>query len=349
MATRSGSVPTAVTEASPSGIVTHPRDYRPVWWLPDGHSHTLWAALARRPPPPQVRHERFELPDGDFVDLAHVGQADRPCVLVLHGLEGSLASPHIRTVLQAIDARGWHGVLMHFRGCSGEFNRLARNYHSGDTDDLRCVLSALRERHPGLPFGAVGYSMGGNVLLKYLGESGANSGLAGAVAISVPFELGRAAWRLNQGFSKVYERHLIGSLQRKARAKLRVVPCPLDLTALERWNDFKTWDDRYTAPLHGFRDAEDYYAQASSRQYLKHIATPTLLIHASDDPFLPPASIPVAADLAADVTLELAARGGHVGFVAEPLAGVTEHWLDHRLCSFLATSFGAGVVPAIAR
>ncbi len=337
--------PIRVTEPGRHGRIVPPRDYEPVWWLPDGHTQTLWAALAERPPAPVVTRERFELDDGDFVDLAHVGEPGKPCVVVLHGLEGSLGSPHIRRVLSAIAERGWHGVLMHFRGCSGEFNRLARNYHSGDTGDLRALLAALGERHPGISLAAVGYSMGGNVLLKYLGESAGQTALATAVAVSVPFELGRAAARLNQGFSRVYQRHLIGSLQRKAAAKEKAVPCPIDLSEVRNWNDFRTYDDYYTAPLHGFRDADDYYTRASSRQFLRGIAVPCLVLHASDDPFLPASGIPQAHELGWPVTLELAARGGHVGFIAKAPPGARWAWLEHRMVNFLSEVLDADHRP----
>lgn len=332
-----------MTEPHAHGVVCAPADYRPRWWLPDGHSQTLWAALARRPPLPPITRERLELPDGDFLDLVHAGDPAQPGVLILHGLEGSLDSPYVRALLMAITAQGWYGVLMHFRGCSGEFNRMPRNYHSGDTRDLITVLAELHARHPTRPLAAVGYSMGGNVLLKYLGETGTNAGVVAAAAVSVPFELGRAADRLNRGFSRVYQRHLVGSLQRKVRAKAARMAYPIDLTQLEQWRDFHTYDERVTAPLHGFRDAADYYARSSCRQFLRHIAVPTLLVHAADDPFLPTDAIPVASDLAPSVRLELAARGGHVGFMARRRRGGAHAWLEQRLIDFLSTQLPAGI------
>lgn len=315
------------------GRVTTPPDYAPVWWLPDGHTQTLWAARCRRVPPVQPRPERIELPDGDFVDLAHVGCEGAPLVLVLHGLEGDYRSPYASALLGAIAARGWHGVLLHFRGCSGEPNRLPRSYHSGDTGDLAFVAAQLRRRSNLI--GAVGYSLGGNVLLKYLGESGADAPFAAAAAVSVPFDLAIAADTLNRGFSRVYQRLLVRSLQAKARTKFARVAAPIDLREIDRWNDFRSFDDRVTAPLHGFADAEDYYRRSSCRPFLRRIATPTLVVHAHDDPFLDPRGIPDAHELAPALRLDLVARGGHVGFVS------ARPWLERRLLDFIAGALDA--------
>jgi len=310
------------------GRVLTPPDYAPAWWLPDGHTQTLWAALCRRVPRVYPRCERVELPDGDFVDLAHVGREGAPLVLVLHGLEGDYRSPYASALLGAIAARGWHGVLMHFRGCSGEPNRLPRSYHSGDTGDLAFVAAHLRRRAARMS--AVGYSLGGNVLLKYLGEAGAEAPFAAAAAVSVPFDLGIAADTLNQGPSRLYQRKLVRSLQAKARRKFARISSPIDLRELGQWNDFRTFDDRVTAPLHGFANAADYYRRSSCRPFLRRIATPTLIVHARDDPFLHPRGIPTAEELAPALRLELVARGGHVGFV-----GATP-WLEPHLLDFIA-------------
>lgn len=313
------------------GRITAPTQYAPVWWLPDGHSQTLWAALCRRVPGVVTRTERVALPDGDFVDLAHVGRTGAPIVLVLHGLEGNLHSPYARALMIAIVARGWHGVLLHFRGCSGVPNRLARSYHSGDTDDLAHVVDLLRRRTPALAI--TGYSLGGNVLLKYLGERGADIACAAACAVSVPFDLALAADTLNRGFARIYQRRLVASLQAKARRKFGLIEAPIDLAGLARWTDFRTFDERVTAPLHGFAGAADYYARSSSRPFLRDIAVPTLVVHALDDPFLAAGGIPSAPELGAPVTLELATRGGHVGFVTTE-AG----WLERRITDFIAAA-----------
>ncbi len=311
------------------GRLTTPASYAPVAWLPDGHTQTLWAAFCRRAPAVLARRERIELNDGDFVDLAHVGPEGAPLVLVLHGLEGDLQSPYARALLSATAARGWHGVLMHFRGCSGEPNRLARSYHSGDTGDLARIAALLAARGPALA--VVGYSLGGNVLLKYLGERGTSADCAAACAVSVPFDLAIAADTLNRGFARVYQRRLVASLQAKARRKFARLEAPIDLAELARWRDFRSFDDRVTAPLHGFASAADYYARSSSRPFLREVAVPTLIVHAQDDPFLDPQGIPSAEELAAPITLELAARGGHVGFVATEAS-----WLERRILDFIA-------------
>jgi predicted alpha/beta-fold hydrolase len=316
------------------GRLVEPADYRPVIWLPDGHTQTLWAARCRRVPRPVPRFERVELPDGDFIDLAHVGTPGELTVLILHGLEGDWRSPYASALLAAIEARGWHGVVMHFRGCSGEPNRLARSYHSGDTDDLAFVAGLLTRRSPVLC--AVGYSLGGNVLLKYLGENGEAGSFAAAAAVSVPFDLAVAADTLNRGFARLYQHLLVRSLQARTRARFARVPTPIDLRELARWTDFRTFDDRVTAPLHGFDSAEDYYRRSSCRPWLSRIATPTLVIHALDDPFLDAHGIPTARELAAPVRLELVRRGGHVGFVT------SSPWLEPRLLDFLGAATASG-------
>lgn len=321
------------------GRVTTPDHYRPAWWLPGPHAQTLWAALATSPPLPDLKRERVELPDGDFLDLDHAGTPGAPCVLVLHGLEGGRDSPYVKALLGGIAGFGWHGVLANLRGCSGELNRLPRGYHSGDTGDLAFVAALLRGRLGSRPLVGVGFSLGGNQLLKYLGETRAEALLDAAVAVSVPFELGRAADRLATGFSRIYQRHLVARLQEKTRRKSSALPgYPLDIGSLADWRDFRTFDDRVTAPLNGFRDADDYYQRSSCRSFLRHIARHTLIVHAEDDPFLPLDAIPCAIELAPSVTLELAARGGHVGFIEGALPWRAKRWLEPRILRFLAAS-----------
>ena len=263
-----------------------------------------------------------------------------PIVLVLHGLEGSVASPYARGLLAAVHARGWRGVLMHFRGCSGRPNRLDRGYHSGDTGDIGFIVHTLRARFPGVPLAAAGFSLGGNALLKYLGETGHDAGLQAAAAVSVPYVLATGAARLNSGFSRLYQWHLLRQLRSKVTDKFRgrEQEC-LGLSAgqIQRLDDFWKFDDAITARLHGFRDVHDYYARSSSRQYLNGIRVPTLLIHARDDPFMTPAAIPMPAELADCVTLELSEHGGHVGFVSGKLPWRPRYWLDDRIPDYLQT------------
>lgn len=314
-------------------------DFQAPWWLRSAHLQTIYPTLFRRGPRIALRRERLELDDGDFLDLDWSGGAGGPVVLVLHGLEGSSASPYARGMLGAAHARGWRGVVMHFRGCSGEPNRLPRSYHSGDTGDLARVITRLRERRDVAALAAVGYSMGGNVLLKWLGEQGAGAGLDAAVAVSVPFTLSLAADRLAHGFSRIYQQRLIDDLRTKLRRKFSRGRCPIDLDKASSSRNFWEFDDRVTAPLHGFEDVHDYYARSSSRQYLHGIRVPTLILHAEDDPFMTPEVIPSPDELSTCTRLEVSARGGHVGFVRGRLPWRPRYWIEERIPEFIAGHF----------
>lgn len=315
-----------------------PGAFRPAWWLPGGHLQTLWPALLLRPiPPTAARRERLELPDGDFIDVDWVGKQG-PIVVVLHGLGGSSDSHYARGILRAVALRGWRGALMHFRGCSGEPNRLPRSYHAGDTGDLDMFIASLREREPHTPLAAAGYSLGGSVLLKWLGEQGANAPVKAAVAVSVPYDLADAATRLRRGFSRVYERRLLRCLQQSFAQKCARLPLPWDGRDIASIKSLREFDERVTAPLHGFRDADDYYTRAACRPYLAGIAAPTLLIHAADDPFMSPGVVPGAKELSGSTLLELSPHGGHVGFVSgAPWA--PQCWLETRIPAFFAAHF----------
>ncbi|MGD2112104.1 MAG: hydrolase [Gammaproteobacteria bacterium] len=309
--------------------------FKPAWWLPGAHLQTLYPSLCRRRRRPELRRERLELPDGDFLDLDWNGRRYGPIVLVLHGLEGSLESHYTAGILAALGAQGFRAVLMYFRGCSGEPNRLRRSYHSGDSGDLHYVIDHISRHHPHTPLAVIGYSLGGNVLLKWLGEQGRHAPVATAVAVSVPFDLDAAAVKLERGFSRIYQRHLLGKLRRSVLAKSQRLPPPVPLDALETLTTFRAFDDAVTAPLHGFTGVHDYYARSSSRGYLRRIAVPVLIIHAVDDPFLPASAIPDEEDLAKPVTLELSQRGGHVGFVAGNWPLRAHYWLETRICAHL--------------
>ena len=298
---------------------------------------TMFPVLCRPRAPVAARRERLELHDGDFVDLDWVGEdRARPLVLVLHGLEGSIESPYVRGILRAIEARGWRGLLMHFRGCSGEPNRARRAYHSGETEDLGSVVAHVRKVHGPGPLAAVGYSLGGNVLLKYLGETGEESPFQAAVAVSVPLLLAPCSDRLQRGFSKIYDRWLLMSLLASLKRKRRQVDLDLDLSG-RRIRSIRAFDEHVTAPLHGFSGADDYYAKASSRPYLPRIQTPTLILQARDDPFLTEEVLPSASELGPDVTLEISEAGGHVGYVSGPNPFSPVYWLEQRIPDFLAT------------
>lgn len=312
-------------------------DFQPAWWLPGPHAQTLWPVLCRRRPRLVLRRERLELPDGDFLDLDWTPGAHGPITLVLHGLEGSSDSHYARGLLAALAQRGWRGVVMHFRGCSGQHNRLARRYCAADTADMAHVVNWLHQQEPDTPLAAVGYSLGGNALLKWLGEAGTALPLSAAVAVSVPFLLDATAQRLGQGFSRLYQAHLLRALKRSYRDKFHHrTDGPVSMDQLTKLRDFYAFDDRITAPLHGFADARDYYTRASCRPLLGHIAIPTLILHALDDPFMFPDVAPNAQELSANVRLELSRQGGHVGFVAGRWPWAAEYWLEQRIPAFLA-------------
>lgn len=312
--------------------------FTPPWWLRNAHLQTLWASLVRRVPRPALRRERLELPDGDFVDLDWTTRPDGPVVIILHGLQGSSDSNYARGLSGSLHQQGYRAVLMHFRGCSGEPNRLPRFYHAGDTGDLHTVIHALRAREPHIPLAAVGYSLGGNVLLKYLGQHG-GAPLTCAVAVSVPFDLHDAARRLERGLSRVYQYGLLRSLRLAVREKFQYAPAPINLDDLAEINTIREYDDKITAPLHGFSGVDDYYTKSSCRQFLSRIQTPTLILHAADDPFMTPAAIPAQAELSRHVTLELSERGGHVGFVCGGTPWKARYWLEQRIPDYLKNEF----------
>ncbi len=317
-------------------VSTTGRGFKPAWWLPSPHLQTLWPVVARRKPRIPLRRERWELPDGDFLDLDWIAEGAGPIVVVLHGLEGSVNSHYARGMLNAIRDHGWRGVVMHFRGCSGEPNRLSRGYHSGETSDLNAFVQKLLLDYPDTPVAVVGYSLGGNVLLKWLGEGNGPRPIRCGVAISVPFLLGRTADRLERGLSRVYQWWLLRSMRASATRKARLGLTPFDPVELGRIRTFRSFDDRVTAPLHGFDGVDDYYARSSSRQYLSAIRTPTLIIHALDDPFMFPDVVPGPEELSPAVELQVSAGGGHVGFVQGTLPWKPRHWLETRIPQYLS-------------
>ncbi|MBL8839956.1 MAG: alpha/beta fold hydrolase [Planctomycetes bacterium] len=300
----------------------------PPWWAAGTHGQTLAGHLLRRVHcRGQGERERLETQDGDFLVLEWFGGmppraapiATAPLVLLLHGLEGSSRSGYIVSLAQALAAAGCAAVALNFRGCSGEPNRLPRAYHAGETGDLSFVVATLAQRFPGRPLGVVGFSLGGNVVLRWLGEQGreAAATVRAAAAVSVPYDLARGADHSMSGAGRPYALRLIAELRAKARAKAALVAGRVDLERTLRARTFREFDEAFTAPLHGFRDADDYYTRGSSAPWLSGIAVPTLAIHALDDPFLPSAALPLAALRANPaITLALSDRGGHVGFVA---------------------------------
>jgi predicted alpha/beta-fold hydrolase len=317
--------------------------YTPAWWL-GPHTATVWGRLARREPEPAVRIEQWDTPDGDFLEIARLAPrgdaATAPRLLLLHGLEGGLHSHYARGLFREAAARGWGMDLLLFRTCGPTPNRLPRSYHSGETSDTAFVLDQLAAESSA-PLGLIGVSLGGNVLCKLLGERG--SALAdivrGAVAVSVPFDLARASRWIGRGFGVVYERAFLRSLIPKALAKIARHQELAPLTNVRGARTLWQFDDRFTAPLHGFDSAADYYARASSREYVAGAQRPLLLLSAVDDPFLP---ADVLDDVAARVrgnphiTVEFPHKGGHVGFVSGRSPLRPEYYGEWRAAQFLA-------------
>lgn len=290
--------------------------------------------------------ERWELPDGDFLDLDFGPDPgpDAPVALVLHGLEGGSHRRYVLSVCRALLNRRIRPVAMNFRGCGGEMNRLPRLYHSGETSDAAWVLERLRRDFPGRPLAAVGFSLGGNVLLKLLGErqDGGTGLLDAAVAFSAPMDLSAGCDLLDRtAMGRAYTCFFLHSLKRKVRAKARLLEGLVDLEAVLASRTLREFDDAATAPLHGFRDASEYYHACSSAAFLRGIRVPTLVLHALDDPFLPADAFPAAAlDANPAITAVVHARGGHVGFLEGP-PWALRHWGDEESARFLAEALGA--------
>ena len=316
--------------------------FRPAWWCRGAHLQTIWGGILRRAPRPPLVHERWELPDGDFLDVDELPSGtDEPRVIVLHGLEGSSRSPQVLGMLDQAHRRGWGGVAVNFRGCSSVPNRLRRSYHGGDTGDLAWVIERVQREHPSSSILCVGFSLGGNVLLKYLGERGdaLPEALRAAAAVSTPFDLARSAQALDHGFSRVYGDRLVISLTRKTVQKLSRYPDLVDAGRLARVRTLSEFDELVTAPVHGFANAEEYWAKSSSAQFLARIRRPTLLINAQDDPFLPADALPRAAVQSNPfLTAEFPEAGGHLGFIEGRWPWAARAWAEARAAEFLSNA-----------
>lgn len=311
--------------------------FRAPFWLSHGHAQTIYAYYFAPREQVRFRRERLTTPDGDFIDLDWLDGSQRtPLIVLFHGLEGNSGGHYAQSLMAAVQKKHWRGVVVHFRGCSGEPNRLARAYHSGDSDEINWILRALAQRFPHLPLFAVGVSLGGNALLKWLGEQGSDAGsvVRGAAAVSAPMDLPAAGHALDQGFNKLsYTRHFLVTLRTKALQKVAQHQLTIDKQALRRARTLHQFDDLFTAPLHGFRNADDYWQRASSKPLLSRITVPTLVINALDDPFIPSASLPQKNAVSSAVTLEYPRHGGHVGFVSGTFPGHMR-WLPERLLAF---------------
>ncbi|HYD51026.1 MAG TPA: hydrolase [Gemmatimonadaceae bacterium] len=325
--------------------------YRPAWWTPGPHLRTLWGRLTRRPLRVATRRERWRTPDDDVLEVRRLdppadAAAGTPRFVLLHGLEGGLHSHYVANFFMEAATRHWGMDLLLFRGCNGEPNRARRFYHSGETQDLAFALERIAEDAPGSPIVLAGVSLGGNVLLKYLGEQGSRLPrvIRAAAAVSVPYDLARGCRHLSRGFGRVYERHFLASLRAKALAKLARYPDLFDREALVRAQTLWDFDDVVTAPVHGFRNAAEYYARSSSIHFLDGIRLPTLLFSAEDDPFLPREVLHEVREIAHDnpmLTVDFVERGGHVGFVSGRWPW-RPHWYgEWRVLEFLSQQLAA--------
>lgn len=314
--------------------------FQPAWWLRNPHLQTFAGRYMRRRAAVPLERRRIGTPDGDFLDLDYAPEPapGAPVVVLLHGLEGSTRRGYMSGMFHHLFARGLRGVGMNFRGCGGEPNRVARFYHSGETGDLAHVVAELRDRHPGRPIGAAGFSLGGNVLLKHLGERGDDTGIAAAVAVSVPYDLAGCAARLSSGLpGRAYGAHFLRALKRKVRAKRHLLEGVVDVERALAARTLRDYDDQLTAPLHGFSGADDYYDRADVRRHLPNIRVPTLLAQSRDDPFLPRGAIPEGAVAAnPHITAAFTDRGGHLGFVEGGLPWRRRFWAERMAAGFLA-------------
>lgn len=311
--------------------------YRAPRWLRGGHAQTIYPAVLLRVPRPRYRRERWETPDGDFIDLDHIagGPADAPLVILFHGLEGGSSSHYARALMAAVRQAGWDGVVVHFRGCSGEPNRLPRAYHSGDAAEIGWILERFARSAPQRPRFAAGVSLGGNALLKWLAEAGpqARARIGAAAAVSAPLDLMAAGDALGRGLNLIYTRMFLATLRRKTVDKALRFPGQVDAVRARRARTLREFDDAVTAPLHGYRGVDDYYTRASAKPVLARVQLPTLVLNARNDPFLPGRHLPRRDEVSQAVHLEQPEEGGHAGFASGAFPGNVD-WLPQRLLAF---------------
>ncbi|AXF09045.1 alpha/beta hydrolase [Paraburkholderia graminis] len=346
----------ASVEAAVEATVEVAKDllYRAPLWLPNKHVQTIVPSLFARRPSVSFRRERWDTPDGDFIDvdwvrhdnapasvmtadaaLSQSPSAEAPLLVLFHGLEGSSASHYASSLMAAAREYGWHGVVPHFRSCSGALNRLPRFYHLADSNEVDWILRRLRAAHRG-PLVAAGVSLGGNVLLRWLGErrEDAASVVHAAAAISTPIDVHAGGRALSQGFGMIYTRSFLKTLKQKADQKLVQFPGLFDRGAMLASRTMYEFDNVVTAPLHGFRDTDEYWSVATTRPLLPHIQVPTLVLNARNDPFLPAEALPSRHEVSAAVELDQPRHGGHAGFMTGPFPGRID-WLSRRVFGYL--------------
>jgi predicted alpha/beta-fold hydrolase len=302
-------------------------------WLPGGHLQTIVPAICIRKPPLAYRRERWATPDEDFIDVDFIdGKPEQPLLVLFHGLEGSSDSHYARALMGHIAALGWSGAVPHFRGCSGELNQAPRFYHSGDAQEVDWIVRRLAQRRPA-KFYAVGVSLGGNALLRWLGESQQQAGIIDAAcAVSAPLDLAGGGAALSRGFNMLYTRLFLQTLKPKCLHKLKQFPDLFDRDTMLRARNLYEFDNIVTAPLHGYRDTDDYWHRASAKHVLNDITVNTLVLNAKNDPFLPARHLPRSAS--SHVRLEYPDHGGHVGFANGAPPGRLD-WLPRRIVRFL--------------
>ena len=312
--------------------------FNPAWWLSNRHLQTLAPKLFRLSLSLTTLSERIELPDGDFVDLAWTEMPStdepKPIVVILHGLEGSKDSHYAKGMLDAIKRKGWIGVLMHFRGCSGTINRHAISYHGAYINDVAHLTDLLVCRYPDSPLAILGFSLGGNVLTQYLSKT-PNNPYKVASVICAPLDIESCSKRVNQGFSKLYQKYLLDMLKKSAALKIDIkLITHLSLAQLESIKTMFDFDDLVTAPLYNFSSAADYYAKSSGKNLLNTIKNPCLFIHSKDDPFLCHESTVPKTPLENNITFEISKAGGHVGFIYGNNPLKPKYWLEKRVPEF---------------
>jgi uncharacterized protein len=316
---------------------------RGAWWLPGPHLQTIFAKLFRGIPMPPSTRETWNMSDGDVASIERVhGRANAPRVIIFHGLEGGAHSTYARGLLREAHLRGWWGDLALWRTCDGRpVNNVARSYHSGASDDAGEIIAHILAGDPGRPTFLLGISLGGNVLLKWLGENDGNvpPAVRGAVAVSVPFDLDAASSKLERGFSRIYSRFFLRSLRAKAIAKLERFPHSGNRDRILRAATLREFDDLVTAPMHGFENARDYYRRSSSIFFLEHIRLPTLLLNAENDPFLPKAVLDTRIVAAQNpfLTCVFPSHGGHAGFVSGLMPWRPSYWMESFVIDWMAS------------
>ena len=318
-------------------IIAH-SSYVPPRFLANGHTQTVLPALFRKVSGVTYQRERIATPDGDFLDLDWAFNGARRIAVIAHGLEGSSQRGYARGMVRALSNNGWDAVVWNARGCSGEINRSLRFTHSGATEDLQAVISHLTATREYDEIALMGFSLGGNITLKYLGDQGQalDPRIQTAVAFSVPCDLRSGALELAKGGNRIYMQSFLRSLRQKIRARMKTAPGEINDDDYENLRTFQDFDDRYTAPIHGFAEAKDYWRKCSSRPVLHQISIPTLLVNARNDPFLAEACYPMAeAEQNPNLRLEMPASGGHVGFITLTPGG--EFWSEARAVAFLQT------------